>query len=199
MALQDRKSFLNDISFLVAEPNGFMRTTIRRLLMSFGVAEVRFAEDGLQAINEIKIKSPDILMAELIMPKLGGLELLKEVRAMPDQNRFLPFIMMTTATDRANVLAARNFGVSEFIAKPITPAVVLTRIKEVIYRPRPFVDSSRYFGPDRRRRNMEGMGDERRGTGGPPPGAPVEEEIFDGALTQEQIDRMVAGDAIRSD
>jgi DNA-binding response OmpR family regulator len=53
------------------------------------------------------------------------------------------------------VEAARDAGVTEFIAKPITVQNLMSRLAEIVERPRPFVRCGTYFGPDRRRRKLE--------------------------------------------
>ena len=63
--------------------------------------------------------------------------------------------MVTGHTERARVEAARDAGVTEFLAKPITTQNLLTRLIEVVERPRPFIRCAGYFGPDRRRHKAE--------------------------------------------
>jgi DNA-binding response OmpR family regulator len=104
--------------------------------------------------------------------------------------------MVTSETRREKVILARNAGITEYVAKPFNAKSLILRIREVIERPRPFVDVGVYFGPDRRRRTeVMSEGEERRGQGGPRP--PVPKEDPRQGLTQEQIDKLVAGDTIR--
>src|SRR6201996_6115927 len=76
------------------------------------------------------------------------------VRNAPDsKNPYLPIVMMTGHSEKSRVVKARDAGVTEFVAKPLTAKSVLERLRAVIYPPRPFVRSATYFGPDRRRRD----------------------------------------------
>src|SRR6201996_9414720 len=76
------------------------------------------------------------------------------LRNSPDsKNPYLPIVMMTGHSEKSRVVEARDAGVTEFIAKPLTAKSVLERLQAVIYRPRPFVRTNDYFGPDRRRRD----------------------------------------------
>ena len=112
------------------------------------------------------------------------------LRAQKSEIRFTPFIMVTSQTRLQNVILARNLGINEFVAKPFSANSLIMRIKEVIERPRMFVSSRKYFGPDRRRRAKptEEGGDRRKS----------ESMLLDGrSLNQDQIDRIVAGDGIR--
>jgi DNA-binding response OmpR family regulator len=71
--------------------------------------------------------------------------------------------MLTAHSDKTRVEAARDAGASEFCAKPVTAAELLRKVGAVIDRPRPFVRTDSYFGPDRRRRDDPAYkGEERR-------------------------------------
>jgi DNA-binding response OmpR family regulator len=59
--------------------------------------------------------------------------------------------MLTAHSEKARVQMARDAGVTEFCVKPVTPADMMKKVAAVIDRPRPFVRSDAYFGPDRRR------------------------------------------------
>ena len=67
----------------------------------------------------------------------------------------MPFIMISGAADQHNVHDARDAGANEFVAKPFTIGSVFGRIQAVIDRPRQFVATRNYFGPDRRRVKVE--------------------------------------------
>ena len=88
---------------------------------------------------------------------MDGVEFTRQVRRAPDsRNPYLPIIMMTGHSARSRVEEARDAGVTEFIVKPVTAKTLLNRIYAVVYKPRPFLHTDSYFGPDRRRRNDPG-------------------------------------------
>jgi DNA-binding response OmpR family regulator len=70
--------------------------------------------------------------------------------------------MMTGHSEKSRVTEARDAGVTEFVVKPITAKAVFDRIQAVIMRPRPFVKTDDYFGPDRRRTNSANYKGQRR-------------------------------------
>ena len=71
--------------------------------------------------------------------------------------------MLTAHSEKNRVEAARDAGASEFCAKPVTAAEMLRKVAAVIDRPRPFIRTESYFGPDRRRRDDPNFrGEERR-------------------------------------
>jgi DNA-binding response OmpR family regulator len=79
-------------------------------------------------------------------------------------NPFVPIIMLTGHSEKRRVTAARDAGVTEFLAKPLSAKALYERIVNVVVNPRPFVKTRTYFGPDRRRNAGAGTyaGPERR-------------------------------------
>jgi DNA-binding response OmpR family regulator len=140
---------------------------------------------------------PDIVLTEWRLYPMTGLELLKAIRKEKGNVKFTPVVMVTSETRREKVIAARNTGITEFVAKPFNAKSLLLRIKEVIERPRPYVDVGAYFGPDRRRRTeVMDEGQDRRGAT-PREAPPAADPKAQRGMSQEQIDRLVAGDNIR--
>lgn len=188
--------YLKPISFLVVDDRAYMRRVIKNILETLGCKRIDEAHHGGEALSIMRSWAPDIVITEWLLHPMSGLELLKAVRAEKGNLRFTPIIMTTSETRREKVILARNSGVTEYVAKPFNAKNLILRIREVIERPRPFVDVGGYFGPDRRRRTeVMSEGEERRGKGGPRP--PAGKEDPKASLTQDQIDRIVAGDSIR--
>jgi DNA-binding response OmpR family regulator len=87
------------------------------------------------------------------MTPLDGIDFVRLLRNSPDSpNQMAPVIMITGHSTMQRVQEARNAGVNEFLAKPLTARGVIERITQVVEHPRPFVRAGEYFGPDRRRR-----------------------------------------------
>jgi len=188
--------YLKPISFLIVDDKAYMRRVIKNVLETLGAKTIDEAQDGSEALGAIRNWPPDIILCEWRLYPMSGFELLKAIRKERGTVKFTPIVMVTSETRREKVIQARNVGVTEFVAKPFNAKSLLLRIKEVIERPRPFVDVGTYFGPDRRRRSeIMAEGQDRRGTGPREP-APAQEKSSRG-MTQEQIDRLVAGDNIR--
>lgn len=81
---------------------------------------------------------------------------------------YIPVIVIAARADRVAVSRARNAGINEFMAKPISASSLEARLLAVLDAPRPFVRTADYFGPDRRRRKMDFAGPDRRKAGKPP-------------------------------
>ena len=124
------------------------------------------ARDGGTGLQLLRDNAVDLAIVDYNMFPLDGVEFTRLVRNSPDSvNPYLPIIMMTGHTGKQRVYEARDAGVTEFLAKPITAKAVLDRIQSVIWKPRAFVKTEGYFGPDRRRVEQPGFrGPYRRAT-----------------------------------
>ena len=108
------------------------------------------------AIQILRERKSDLVLSDMAMKPMDGLEFTRHVRnSEQSPNPFVPIIMITGHTERHRVEAARDAGVTEFLAKPITAAHLFSRIAEIVERPRAFVRCESYFGPDRRRRQID--------------------------------------------
>jgi CheY-like chemotaxis protein len=148
---------LNHLKALVVEDNAHMRILLRSLLLALGVNKVYESVDGASGFAELRERKPDFVMTDLSMTPVDGIEFTRMVRLGKDSpNLYVPIIMVTGHTERQRVEAARDAGVTAFIAKPITTQTLLSRLVEIVERPRAFVRCETYFGPDRRRKKVEG-------------------------------------------
>ena len=143
---------LSELSVLVVDDDVFVLKMMRSLLNGFGIVNVRTVGNSVMALSELEADGADIIFVDWDMSPENGIEFTKMLRLgdySPD--RYVPIIIMTGHTERSLVLSARDAGVNEFLAKPMTVRSLYQRIMSVIERPRPFVRSPDYFGPDRRR------------------------------------------------
>ena len=141
---------------LVVEDNHHMSSLIRTLLNSIGIREVHEAGNGAAALDVLREKRCDLILSDLAMKPMDGIEFTREVRMSPRSiNPFIPIVLITGYTERCRVEAARDAGVTEFLAKPITAQSLFARLAEIVERPRAFVRCGAYFGPDRRRKQAE--------------------------------------------
>ena len=82
--------------------------------------------------------------------------LLRWIRRHKDSpDRFVPFVMITSYTEPERILQAREMGVNEILAKPFTIKNIGEKLISIIERPRQFVHTKDFFGPDRRRQKFE--------------------------------------------
>jgi CheY-like chemotaxis protein len=157
------------LKILLVDDNHHMRVLLTEILRAIGVRQVFEANDGAEALQIMRTHQIDIIMTDLAMQPLDGIDFVRRLRTSPDSpNPMAPVIMITGHSTQRRVTEARDVGVSEFLSKPVTARGVLERIAQVIDNPRPFVRSTDYFGPDRRRRNDPSYnGPRRRVSDGP--------------------------------
>jgi CheY-like chemotaxis protein len=154
----------NRLRFLVIDDNAHMRRILRTLLHGFGAREVYEAEDGAAGLEAFNHYIPDIIITDWAMPIFDGLELTQMIRQPgANANPYVAVIMLTGHSEKSRVTEARDAGVTEFLAKPISAKGIYERIVNVVANPRPFIKTKTYFGPDRRRSvNPAYSGPERR-------------------------------------
>ena len=154
----------DNVTIMVIDDNSFMRNLIVTTLRALGINNITTQAGAKEAITALKesrrnplqagIGTVDIVLSDFVMPDLDGTLFLRWVRTnrmAPD--RFVPFVMLSGAADQGVVEAARDAGVTEFLAKPFSAKAIADRILEVIKNPRQFVLAPGYFGPDRRRQD----------------------------------------------
>jgi two-component system, chemotaxis family, chemotaxis protein CheY len=155
------------LRFLVIDDNAHMRRILRTLLHGFGTREVYEAEDGAGALEAFTHYMPDIVLVDWVMPIFDGLELTQMIRQPgANANPYVPVIMLSAHSEKKRIITARDAGVTEFLVKPISAKALYERILNVLANPRPFIKTSTYFGPDRRRSvSANYAGPERRKNG----------------------------------
>jgi two-component system chemotaxis response regulator CheY len=164
------------ISLLIADPSKYMRTLMVGLARSFGFRTVYEAADGQSALNILGERHVDIVLIDGPMTPMDGYAFIHQIRNAPESpNPFLPIIMVSAHTEVGQVKRARDTGVTEFLAKPISAKTLLVRFCSVVDSQRAFVRSATFIGPDRRRHvDASYAGPERRGVPqSPAPGMPV--------------------------
>ncbi|MAU41765.1 MAG: hypothetical protein CMF31_09095 [Kordiimonas sp.] len=164
---------LSRLSILLAEDSPFLRSLLTNSLKILGVGTVTTVDDGGEAIKFLQlvkedpmkagVMSVDIVFTNWQMSPVDGMMLLRWIRRHKDSpDRFVPVVMVSGYSEPDRVREARDMGVTEFMAKPFTINSISEKLNSVIYKQRQFVHNNSYFGPDRRRRNVEIKGEDRR-------------------------------------
>lgn len=153
---------VTQLNLLLVEDNVHFRTLMRKVLQALGMDKLEETEDGIEALEVLQTKTPDLVVVDWKMDGMDGVEFVKQIRALKGPNRFVPIIMVTGYTEERLRTTASNAGVSGFLGKPISPKSLLRRIVDVMENPRPFYETSDFFGPDRRYTNQKFDGKELR-------------------------------------
>lgn len=141
------------VRVLVIEDNSPMLEICKTLLLTFGIGEVLTAKNGDEGFKVFCKENPDIVLADWMMFPTDGISLTRRIRNDAlSPNHYVPIILMTGFSEKKRVVQARDSGVTEFLVKPFTARDLYKRISQIIERPRQFVRSEDFFGPDRRRK-----------------------------------------------
>ncbi len=144
------------LSVLVVEDTIPMRKLVCSVLDTLGVGIIYTAADGREAYELFCAKVPDIIITDWHMAPMNGLELVGKIRTdEKSPNKMVPVIMMTGYSAMPRIMESRDRGITEFLVKPFSANDLARRIAHVINKPRDFIETKDYFGPNRRRRNIE--------------------------------------------
>ena len=140
------------LRFLVVDDNPTVRLIIKEILRGFGVQQFEAASDGKEALELLKTQAFDVVLTDMVMPGVSGVDLAKAVRGGATRAKAdIPIVLLSGNMDRNALVTARDAGVTEFVAKPVVVANLHARLEACIRRPRPFVGEPNYKGPCRRR------------------------------------------------
>ncbi|WP_372864306.1 response regulator [Spongiibacter sp.] len=118
---------------LVVEDFATMRRVIRNLLNDLGYASISEAEDGTSALPMLHNQRFDLVITDLLMPEMSGMELLRAMRA--DRGLcHIPVLMITADAQREKIIEAARAGVNAYIVKPFTAAMLESKIKQIFRR-----------------------------------------------------------------
>ncbi len=95
--------------------------------------QVYLASNGLEGINIAKKVHPDLIILDIMMPKMDGIEACRLMRAIPEfKNTFMVFL--TARSEEYSEIAGFNVGADDYIAKPIKPRALVSRINAILRR-----------------------------------------------------------------
>jgi len=115
------------ISILIVDDMPAMRSILKSLLNKLEFTNIIEAEDGNKAWEILQDKKVHLVISDWNMPNMKGIDLLKKVRA-DERYKDLPFLIVTTAGDKKNVIEAVQAGVSNYVIKPFDEAKLEEKI-----------------------------------------------------------------------
>ncbi|MEM1226939.1 MAG: response regulator [Planctomycetota bacterium] len=118
---------------LLVDDSGVMRKIIARGLNSLWVDEVIEAADGVEALEKFGDGSDfDLVLTDWNMPNMNGLELIQSIRG---QGHKLPIMMITTESEKSQVLLAIQAGVNDYLVKPFDQDMLQMKLERVLPNP----------------------------------------------------------------
>lgn len=151
---------LERTTVLVLDDNGPSLDILSQVVSGFGVKQLHRAESVMDAQSLIRTKTFDLIISDVQMPVVDGIEFIEWLRREGgENNRYVPVILVTGHTRVSQICKLRDAGSNYVVTKPITPKVLLERIFWVAREERQFIECESFIGPDRRFKHA-----------GPPPG-----------------------------
>ena len=117
------------MKILVVDDDGTTRKILGLYLKSIGHAPV-FAENGLDAIEKLAVNEVDLILTDLNMPYMDGIEFTKTIKSNPSFTA-MPVILITTEDDENEKKKAYDAGVDGYMVKPVTAEAIKIYIKEI--------------------------------------------------------------------
>ena len=92
--------------------------------------QVMTAFDGPEALKKVEAEKPDLIVLDVMMPRMDGFEVLKRLKAKPETSE-IPVIMLTAKAQDADVFRGWSSGVSAYLTKPFNPLELITFVKRI--------------------------------------------------------------------
>ncbi len=119
---------MQDLKVLVVDDMRSMRAIVKGVLRDMGFEQILEAGDGQEALSVLRGKSVDLVVCDVEMPKMDGIELLDEV-GKDEELKSIPFIMLTAMNQREKVVEILKHDVIDFVLKPINPKTLEERVQ----------------------------------------------------------------------
>jgi len=122
-------------NIVIADDSALARMFIRRCLEIAGLGDANFyeASDGNEAIQKMKEVAADLLVTDLTMPNMNGIELMRRITASPRLSR-TPVLVVTSAGNEEQRKELLELGVTRILSKPISPPMLVEAINAVVQK-----------------------------------------------------------------
>jgi two-component system, OmpR family, response regulator MprA len=121
------------VRILVVDDDRAVRESLRRSL-SFNGYSVELAHDGVEALDKIASDRPDVLVLDVMMPRLDGLEVCRQLRSTGDD---LPILVLTARDSVSERVAGLDAGADDYLPKPFALEELLARVRALLRRTKP--------------------------------------------------------------
>lgn len=121
---------LADARVLVVDDNEQNLELIAAYLETLGV-KILMARNGLEALDSVARTPPDLILLDIMMPRMSGYEVCRKLKADP-RTRTIPVIMVTALNELGDIERAVECGTDDFLSKPVNRLELLTRVKSLL-------------------------------------------------------------------
>jgi CheY-like chemotaxis protein len=119
------------VRILVVDDDDVERAILRKLLKRWFQAEITEAENGEQALQKLEAVEPDLIILDVMMPVMDGLQVLTTLRADP-RRQSLPVVVITASGEKDHVLKMVKLGVTDYLLKPIEQDIAQNRLSRIV-------------------------------------------------------------------
>ena len=124
---------MDGLKVLIVDDEPFMRRTIKAMLRVVGRFLVEEADDGDAALALLPTFRPDIVLCDIQMPRVDGLQFVRQLRNHREGDlRETPVLMLTVSADEATILGAARLKVSGYLVKPVSPKLLGSHISAIV-------------------------------------------------------------------
>jgi DNA-binding response OmpR family regulator len=95
--------------------------------------QVSCTTSGEKTLNLVKTETPDLILLDLMLPGMDGLEVARRLKDTPTTNN-VPIVMLTAKGEEADILTGLELGADDYITKPFSPRILLARVRAVLRR-----------------------------------------------------------------
>lgn len=119
----------DEMNILICDDETLIRDVIKEYLLldNFKIYE---ASNGLEAIDIVKNEAIDLVIMDIMMPKMDGYQTIKEIKKIQD----IPFIVLSARRDEIDKLIGFDLGIDDYVTKPFSPKELVARVKAVLKR-----------------------------------------------------------------
>lgn len=115
---------------LIADDEETIRFVLSQMLEREGL-EVVTASDGMEAVEQFHMVQPDLVILDIVMPRMNGFEACRQIKADPD-NRLTPIIIVTSSSAPENRMRGLEAGADDFLAKPVDRIEMIARVRSLL-------------------------------------------------------------------
>ncbi|MCS6304739.1 MAG: response regulator transcription factor [Nitrospira sp.] len=122
----------NHKKILIVEDEQDILQLVKHYLEKEGFRPVT-AMSGLEALKKVKEDKPDLVVLDLMLPEMDGLEVCKRLRSVPD-TAMLPILMLTAKAEESDTIVGLELGADDYVTKPFSPKALVARVKALLRR-----------------------------------------------------------------
>jgi two-component system, chemotaxis family, chemotaxis protein CheY len=120
----------SNMDILVVDDASTMRRIVRGLLRELSLKNIREAENGSDALEELRRKKADLVISDWNMPQMTGIELLRAIRS-DNGLKDVPVLMVTAEAKKENIMEAVQAGVNNYIVKPFSAETLQEKLNKI--------------------------------------------------------------------